>query len=95
MISIHKNPDVKLDIPKFLCDDNVVGKHLNFHPVLQLLNVYGFLCIIGRAGQGKTSLAISFMTQKNSQIYCKTHEHIIIIMPENSISSLKENKFKV
>ena len=95
MISIMKNPDVKLDIPRFLCDENIVGDHLNYHPMLKLLNVFGFLCIIGRAGQGKTSLAISFMTQKKHKIYRKTHEHILIVMPENSIASLKDNKFKV
>jgi hypothetical protein len=95
MISIQKNAQIKLDIPRFLCDDNAVGEHLNYHPVLKLLNVYGFLCIIGRAGQGKTSLAISLITQKSPKIYRKTHEHVIIVMPENSINSLKDNKFKV
>jgi len=93
MISIHKNPKINLDIPKFLCDD-AVGKHLNSHLVLKLLNVYGFLCIIGRPVQGKTSLAISLISQKKPQIYRKTHEHVIVVMPENSINSLKVNVFQ-
>jgi GTPase SAR1 family protein len=93
-ISIIKNKEIKLDIPQFNCDDNVVGDHLNSHSLLKLLNSYSFLCIIGRPGQGKTSLAISFITQKNPKIYRKTHHHILICMPQNSINSLKKNPFK-
>ena len=28
-------------------------------------------------------------------MYRKTHEHILIVMPKNSINSLKDNKFNV
>jgi hypothetical protein len=95
MISIIENKKVKLDIPKFSCDDtDAVGEHLNDHPVLKLLNVYGFLCIIGRPEQGKTSIAIAMMTQKKPKIYRKTHEHVLIVMPSNSIGSLVKNPFK-
>ena len=95
MIKIIKNPNIKINIPKFLCDNNSVGEHLLDHPLTALLNVYGFLCVIGRPGSGKTSLTISLITQKNPKIYRKTHHHVIILMPENSISSLKHNPFKV
>jgi len=94
-IEIIKNKDVKLDIPCFTCDENAVGEHLNYHPLLKLLNVYGFLTIIGRPGSGKTSVAISLMTQKDPKIYRKTNHHIYIFMPENSLASLKKNPFKV
>ena len=93
-ISIVKNKDIKLDIPQFNCDDGVVGDHLNSHPLLKLLNSYSFLCIIGRPAQGKTSLAIAFITQKSPKIYRKTHHHVLICMPKNSINSLKKNPFK-
>lgn len=93
-ITIQKNKEIKLHIPSFNCDDNPVCEKLNEHPLTKLLNIYGFLCIIGRPGQGKTSLAISFITQKKPNIYRKTHHHILIIMPENSINSLKDNPFK-
>ena len=33
MITIHKNPIIKLDIPNFLCDSDAVGKHLKEHPL--------------------------------------------------------------
>jgi hypothetical protein len=95
MIKLIKNKPVKLDIPKFLCDNNSVGEHLLEHPLTSLLNVYGFLCVIGRPGSGKTSMTISLITQKNPKIYKKTHHHIIVIMPQNSINSLQKNPFKV
>lgn len=89
-----KNDEIHLKIPKFTCDDNIVGKHLNWHPMLNLLNCFGFLCIIGRPRSGKTSLAISFLTQKDPKIYRKTHEHVLIVMPSNSIHSLTTNPFE-
>ena len=93
-ITIHKNPDVALDIPKFTCDTNSVGEHLEDHDLLKLLNVYGFMVIIGRPASGKTSLAISLITQSNPRIYKKTHHHLLVCMPTNSIASLKHNPFK-
>lgn len=95
MIRIKKNEEIPLDIPQFSCDENAVGEHMNEHPLTQLMNVYGFLCVIGRPGSGKTSLTISLMTQKKPKIYRKTHHHMIILMPHNSIGSLKNNPFKV
>ena len=95
MIKVIKNPNVKLNIPKFLCDTDAVGSHLCEHPLTDLLNVYGFLCVIGRPGSGKTSMTISLITQKKPKIYRKTHHHVIILMPQNSIHSLKTNPFKV
>lgn len=94
MITIKKNKDISLNIPKFSCDDNAVGPHLNEHPLLQLLNVYGFLCVIGRPGSGKTSLTVALLTQKSPKIYRKTHHHIIIIMPAQSIASMHKDPFK-
>ena len=93
MISIKKNKNIKLDIPSFTCDNNAVGSHLNNHDLTKYLNVYGFLCVIGRPQSGKTSLAIAMITQKNPKFYKKTHHHILLFMPENSINSLKKNPF--
>jgi len=93
-ITIKKNHEIPLNIPKFLCDNDAVGSHLNEHPLTELLNVYGFLCLIGRPGSGKSSMAISLMTQKSPKIYRKTHHHVIVMMPANSIASLKKNPFE-
>ena len=95
MIKIIKNPEVKLSIPSFSCDNNSVGEHLMNHPLTSLLNVYGFLIVIGRPGSGKTSLAISLITQKKPKIYRKCMHHILVVMPKNSIASLKKNPFSV
>jgi hypothetical protein len=94
MIHIKKNKKIKLNIPSFSCDSNAVGEHLNSHPLLKLLNVYGFLALIGRPGSGKTSFSIAMMTQKENKIYRKTHHHLIVVMAENSIGSLNKNPFK-
>lgn len=94
MITIKKNKNIKLDIPSFSCDINAVGDHLNKHDLTKLLNVYGFLCVIGRPGSGKTSLTLAMLTQKEPKFYKKTHHHILLFMPENSINSLKKNPFK-
>ena len=93
-ITIKKNDEIKLDIPKILCDNDAVGSHLNDHPLTALLNVYGFTCLIGRPGSGKSSMAISLMTQKEPKIYRKSHHHVIVMMPANSIGSMKKNPFK-
>jgi AAA15 family ATPase/GTPase len=92
-IKLNKNKDIKLDIPKFSCDENAVGEHLNNHDFTKLLNVYGFLCVVGRPGSGKTSFTIALITQKEPKIYKKTHHHIFILMPLESIGSLKKNPF--
>ncbi len=92
-IKVIKNHNIPLDIPQFTCDDNVVGEHMNEHPLTALLNCYGFTCVVGKPGQGKTSLAISLMTQSKPKIYRKTHHCMLIMMPQNSINSMKKNPF--
>ena len=92
-IQIIKNQNIPLDIPVFSCDDNAVGEHLKFHPLTELLNVYGFLAVIGRPGSGKTSLTVSLITQKKPKIYKKTHHHIIVVIPCNSLNSMNKNPF--
>jgi GTPase SAR1 family protein len=94
MIEIKKNKTIQLDIPSFTCDLNPIGDHLNIHPVTELLNNYGFLTVIGRPGSGKTSMAISMITQKKPKIYKKCFHHIFILMPAESIKSLKKNPFE-
>jgi hypothetical protein len=93
-IRIIKNPAIDLNLPKFSIDENSVGEHLNHHPLLKLLNVYGFLCVIGRPRQGKTSLTVSMLTQKKPKIYRKTYNYLYIFMPSNSINSMKDDPFE-
>ena len=94
MISIKKNKPIDLNIPKFTCDENAVGEHLNDHPLTKHLNAYALSVLIGRPASGKTSLAIALITQTEPVIYRKTHHHLLIVMPQNSINSLEKNPFK-
>ena len=94
MLRLQKNEKIKLNIPEFLCDVNAVGEHLEKHPLTAQLNTYGFTCVIGLPQSGKTSFTIAIMTQSKPKIFKKTHHHIIILMPTNSIKSLKINPFK-
>jgi hypothetical protein len=50
---------------------------------------------VGRPGSGKSSLAIAFMTQSKPKIYKKTHHKVLVMMPSNSINSMKKNPFAV
>jgi hypothetical protein len=93
MIKIIKNKELQLDVPKFNCDENVVGDHMNNHPVLKLLNCFGFLVVIGRPLSGKTSFSISLITNKKPKIYKKTHEHVFVVIPQNSLNSIVTNPF--
>lgn len=92
-IKIIQHEEIKLDIPQFTCDDNVLGEHLNNHELTKHLNCYGLTVFIGKPQQGKTSMAISFITQSKPKIYKKTHNKVIILMPTSSIRSMKKNPF--
>lgn len=93
-IKVIENEHLPLDIPSFTCDENAVGDHLNAHPLLKLLNVFGFLVVVGRPGQGKTSLTTALICQKEPRVYRKTHHHVYVIMPSQSRASMRKDPFK-
>ena len=94
-IEIIKNKKIKLEIPQFVCDNNPIGEHLNKYPMLSHLNNYGFNLIIGKPGSGKTSLMISFLSNKGKdKILKKCFNNILVVMPSSSIQSMKKNIFK-
>jgi hypothetical protein len=51
-----------------------------------------FMTFIGSAGSGKTSLAISMLT--NSDMYHKCFHHVFLVVPNNSRMSIKGDVFK-
>ncbi len=93
-IKIIKNDQINLNIPKFNCDENIVGEHMNDHPLTKLMNCYGFTAFVGKPQSGKTSLAVSFITQRHPVIFNKTHHRLYVMMPQNSINSMEKNPFK-
>lgn len=94
-IEIIENEKMNLLIPKFLCDGNVCGPHLNKYPMLSHLNKFNTTCFLGRPGAGKTSLLISMLTSKgDNRVFYKTFDKIIVVMPSSSRASLKVNPFR-
>lgn len=94
-IEIIENEKMNLSIPKFLCDGNVCGPHLNKYPMLSHLNKFNTTAYIGRPGAGKTSLLISMLTSKgDNRVFYKAFDKIIVVMPSSSRASLKVNPFR-
>jgi len=94
-ITLKKNKALKLSIPLFSCDDNPLGEHLNEYDMLAHLNCFGFTCLLGKPGSGKTSIVISWLTGKGkNKVFRKIFDNIILCMPESSRNSLKKNIFE-
>ena len=64
-ISIKKNTAPELRMPAFLVDGELSSK-LNDFELTKLLNKHNFTLFLGRAGSGKSSLAISFLQKSVS-----------------------------
>ena len=97
MSNIHLkiNKKLNLQIPKFVCDDNPIGEHLNKYDMLHHFNAYSFDVYCGRPASGKTSLLISFLTGKGkNKVYRKCFNHVYVIMPTSSRESMQKNPFK-
>lgn len=73
--------------PQLSCD-NPISKQIK-EP---LPNTAHFMAFIGAAGSGKTSAAISWLTNKD--MYHKVFNNIFVVMPPNSRASLAGNIFK-
>jgi KaiC/GvpD/RAD55 family RecA-like ATPase len=91
---IKKNKKLDLQPPSFNCDGNL-APHLKEYDMLQHLNNFGFLGVIGKPGSGKTSIVISMLTsRKKNRVFRKVFDDVILVMPTCSRESLKKNVFK-
>lgn len=79
-----ESPNYEFDQVKFNVDGILSKNILEPFP-----NKSFFMCIVGKAGSGKTSLLINSLINKN--IYKKVFDKLILVMPKNSRNSLKEN----
>jgi hypothetical protein len=68
--------------------DNILGEHIKS----PFPNTSFFWVICGKAGSGKTSLMINALkSKKENRVYRKVFDKIILVMPENSKKSIKNN----
>jgi AAA+ ATPase superfamily predicted ATPase len=93
-LQLKENKKLDLKVPKFNCDDNPLGEHLNEYEMLSHLNCFGFTGIIGRPASGKTSLLVSFLTgKKDSRVFRKVFDNVFVVMPTSSRNSMVKNPF--
>ena len=87
---IHNELSNNIHVPKFICD-------MELHEQLRgtpLPNNFNFMYIVGKARSGKSSLAISLLSQIRPKIYRKVFNNIITFVPRSSLASLKKNVFE-
>jgi hypothetical protein len=88
-ITEESDSQVKLSLPSFSCDGEL-GKHI---PEPLPNRHFAWLCS-GKAGSGKTSLVMSLLCGKGeARVYRKVFDHVYIIVPRASLSSLKKDAF--
>ena len=89
-----KNKKLLLEPPNFTCDGEL-APHLKNYDMLNFMNGFFFTGIVGRPASGKTSFLISLLNgRKEKRVFRKVFDHVIIVMPTNSIASMKKNIFK-
>ena len=84
-IEILAKPDLKK--VKMLCDDIIDQKILKFPMTADLFSRTSFNVILGKMGQGKTSL----ITNLVKTVFKKCFEHIIIFIPAGSRRSIEND----
>jgi len=93
-IKIIPQNHIDLNIPEFICDADL-NPELKKIPSLSHLNRYTTNLILGRPASGKTSLLISFLTNKGKNaVLRKIYNNVIVVMPKSSRDSLKNNIFE-
>jgi len=80
-----KHPNMKL--AQFNCDGGLHEK-LNKYPFTQLFNRHQSTLILGKAGQGKTSLILSLFS--SNRLLKKVYDCVILFQPYSSRDSIKE-----
>jgi len=91
MIQIKKNKEAKLPLCVMNCDKPLHEKLNKYDMYNVAFSKASSTCIIGKPGQGKSSLLYSFFKSKDCLKKC--FDHIYYICPSNSQSSMSDNIF--
>lgn len=86
----HEAPQLR--IPSFAVDGKLAPK-LDDYELSSLLNRSHCAAFVGRAGSGKTSMAVSMLQSKD--LFKKVFTQILVCMPATSRASLKKNPFEL
>lgn len=90
-ISIIHHDAPRVHVPAFSVDGKLHGK-LDDYELAALMNRSHNCAMIGRAGSGKTSIALSMLQSKD--LFKQVFSKIFVIMPPTSRASLKNDPFK-
>ena len=91
MISIKEHNKPKLPICKMSCDIKLHDKLDDYELTRCAFQKHRTTAIIGKPGEGKSSLIYSFM--KSRKVLAKCFTRIYYIAPANSIASMEDNIF--
>ena len=91
MVYIEELEKPELKKTKMVCDCVIDDKLTTYPMVNDCWATTSFNLLLGKMGQGKTSLLVSLLNNKN--IFKKCFSHIYICMPESSRKSLANNIF--
>jgi GTPase SAR1 family protein len=88
MLKLKNNKKPNLNIPSFSVDNKLKDKLDNIE-IFKLMNKSHFALFLGKAGSGKSSLVISFLSSKDA--FKKCFHNIFLFCPANSRSSIKDD----
>jgi len=75
---------------KMTCDTILHEKLTKYEMIKACFSTNNYTAIIGKPGQGKTSLMINIL----KDIYAKVFENVIVIIPSLSRKSMKDDIFE-
>lgn len=87
MFSIEKRSDLKLKPPRMSCDKPIAD---DIKPPLPDCSF--FMAILGMPGSGKTSFAVSLLTDKHA--YRGKFNHVELVLPASSMASIGNKAFQ-
>ena len=88
MLKLKNNKKPNLNIPSFSVDNKLKDKLDNIE-IFKLMNKSHFALFLGKAGSGKSSLVISFLSSKDA--FKKCFHNVFLFCPANSRSSIKDD----